>query len=155
MPLMSENHCHCELSSNRIAAVVSFLFYEALLAVFLKWTNLTHCLRLALLPSFFRVFGRGIHSQGGSECTSALPLLSSPLWGSRACVLGPGTLSCVWMSWSSGQHWWKELEIPDIQQISADGAFIQRRRVLDHRECDFSWQWDLLLPDPIPRPNER
>ena len=81
-----------------LAVEPSHLCFMALLAVFLKWTSLTHCLDLALFTSFFRVFGRGIHSWSGSECCSALHLLSSHSWESCACLLGQGILSYVWMS---------------------------------------------------------
>lgn len=146
--IVIENH-----PPNRIAAVSSS-FYKALLAVFPKWTSLTHCLHLALLFFLFSVFGRIVRSWGGSECLSTLQLHASHLWRSRACVLGQGILSCISMSQYGAQHWWKERELSDIQKIPAKGEYPQRRRVLDHRECDLSRQWDLLLPHPVLRPNE-
>lgn len=139
---------------NRTAALASFVFYMHHLQF--SWNGPTSLIARILLsfPSLFRTFGRGICSGSGSECCSALHLLCNHSQGSCACLLGQGILSCVWMLWYVAQHRWKELEISDIQQIPAKEEFPQRRCVLDYRECDSSWQWDLLLPDPIPRPNE-
>lgn len=57
---------------------------------------------LRLCPSVaattYKAFGRAPHSRGGSECASALLLLSVRRRSPRACVLGQGTLSYVSVS---------------------------------------------------------
>lgn len=111
-----------------------------------------HC--IALLSSLCRVLGKCLHSWGREECLSALQLHCTCPWDARAYLLGQGILSFVTVCQCGAQNGWNECDISEIQKIPAKGEFLQRRHVADHKECDSSWLWDLLLQDTIPWPNE-